>query len=212
MNIAFCDGMFLQLDLSTSSPTIVSKQGIGTATIDFYNYFAKYRPPPEKTLLELSNYPADEAVKIISEQPLVNQFFSDYIGACQESNQAAAKETLAYTCNLVQRAFSDLVSALTVNTDARGLESNQTLFGGNQFTIAFALLDSCIAAKHAKIKAFERTTRKTYTTPNTDTCSSTITGNSTICVDIWRIHRHKRKSYKMSITPGTDGHALNMSR
>lgn len=51
-----------------------------------------------------------------------------------------------------------------------------------------------------------------HTTPNTDTCSSTITGNSTMCVDIWRIHRHKRKSYKMSITPGTDGHALNMSR
>lgn len=51
---------------------------------------------------------------------------------------------MAYTCNLVQRVFSDLVSALTVNTDARGLESNQTLFGGNQFTIAFALLDGRI--------------------------------------------------------------------
>lgn len=59
---------------------------------------------------------------------------------------------------------------------------------------------------------FERTTRKTCTTPNTNTCSSTITGNSTICVDIWRIHRHKHRSCKMPMTPGTNGHVLNTSR
>ena len=79
MNIAFYNGMLLQVTLHDSKATILSKRIVGADTIDFCNYFAKYRPSPEKTLLELSNYPADEAVKIISEQPLVNQFFSNYI-------------------------------------------------------------------------------------------------------------------------------------
>lgn len=105
MNIAFCDGMLLQVDLHNNKATILSKQKIGTATINFYNYFAKFRLLPEKPLLGLSNYSTSETIKIISGQPLVNQFFSDCIDTHRENGQAAAKEALAYTCNLFRRCF-----------------------------------------------------------------------------------------------------------
>ena len=112
MNIAFCDRMLLQLDMSTSSPTIVSKQGIGTATIDFYNYFSRYRSSPKEEFLNLLSRPDKEALEIISEQSLANQFFLDYASSRQgisvKNQQNATKEALIYTCNLIQSAFSDL--------------------------------------------------------------------------------------------------------
>jgi hypothetical protein len=52
MNIAFYNGMLLQVTLHDSKATILSKRKVGADTIDFYNYFAKYRPSPEKALLE----------------------------------------------------------------------------------------------------------------------------------------------------------------
>lgn len=146
MNIAFCDGMLLQVALHDNKATALSKHKIGTDTIDFYNYFTKHRPSPEEPLLELSNFPANEAIKIISGQPLVNQFFSDYIDTSQENNQAATKEALAYTCNLIQGTFSDLDAALSVYSDAdtQRAERGRALFKANQFTIVFALLDNRI--------------------------------------------------------------------
>lgn len=41
MNIAFCDGMLLQVALHGDEATVLSKRGIGTDTINFYNYFSK---------------------------------------------------------------------------------------------------------------------------------------------------------------------------
>ena len=74
MNIAFCGGMLLQVALHNNKATILSKQKAGTATIDFYNHFAKYHLSPEGPLLELSNFPADEAIEIIFGQPLISSF------------------------------------------------------------------------------------------------------------------------------------------
>lgn len=146
MNIAFYDGILLQVNLHNGKATILSKQQAGTDSIDFYNYFTKHRPSPEEPLLELSNFPANEAIIIISGQPLVNQFFSDYIDTSQENNQATAKEALAYTHNLVQNAFSDIDAALAMHSgvNAEGFEGNQMLFGADQFTMVFALLDNQI--------------------------------------------------------------------
>lgn len=146
MNIAFYDGILLQVNLHNSKATVLSKHKIGTDTIDFYNYFTKHRPSPEEPLLELSNFPANEAIKIISGQPLVNQFFSDYIDTSQENNQATAKEALAYTHNLVQNVFSDIDAALAMHSgvNAKGFEGNQMLFGADQFTMVFALLGNRI--------------------------------------------------------------------
>lgn len=108
MNIAFCDGMLLQLDLSTSNPNIVSKQGIGTATIDFYNYFSRYRSSPKEEFLNLLSRPDKKVLEIISEQSLANQFFLDYANSHQcistKNQQNATKEALTYTCNLIQNA------------------------------------------------------------------------------------------------------------
>jgi hypothetical protein len=135
MNIAFYDGILLQVNLHNGKATILSKQQAGTDSIDFYNYFTKHRPSPEESLLELSNFPANEAIKIISGQPLVNQFFSDYIDTSQENNQATAKEALAYTHNLVQNAFSDIDAALAMHSgvNAEGFEGNQKLYIVNLF-------------------------------------------------------------------------------
>ena len=112
MNIAFCDGMLLQLNLSTSSPTIVAKQEIGMATIDFYNYFSRYRSSPKEEFLNLLSRPDKEVLEIISEQSLANQFFLDYTSSRQgisvKNQQNATKEALTYTCNLIQSTFSDL--------------------------------------------------------------------------------------------------------
>ena len=77
MNITFCDGMLLQVTLHDNKATVISKQEIGTETIDFYNYFAKYRLSPKEQLLTLSNCPDKEAIEIISGQSLVKQFFLD---------------------------------------------------------------------------------------------------------------------------------------
>lgn len=40
MNIAFYNGMLLQVTLHDSKATILSKRKVGADTIDFYNYFA----------------------------------------------------------------------------------------------------------------------------------------------------------------------------
>lgn len=122
--------MFLHVTLHDNKATVLSKRKTGTDTIDFYNYFAKYRSSHEKPLLELSNYPADEAIKIISEQPLANQFFLDCIDTHRENDQAAAKETLVYTYNLVLNAFSDIDAGLSVHsdTDTQGIERSRALF------------------------------------------------------------------------------------
>lgn len=146
MNIAFYDGMLLQVTLHDNEATILSKQKTGTATIDFYNYFSKYRLSPEKTLLKLSYCLGDKAVEIVSEQLLVSQFFSDCIDTHQENNLAAAKDALVYTYNLIQRAFSDIDAGLSVHsdTDTQGIERSRALFEASQFAITFALLENRI--------------------------------------------------------------------
>lgn len=97
MNITFCDGMLLQVDLYDNKATVRSKQEIGTETINFYNYFAQYRLSPKEQLLKLSNCPDKEAIEIISGQPLVNQFFLDYINSrtdiYPQSKQAAHRRS-----------------------------------------------------------------------------------------------------------------------
>ena len=165
MNITFCDGMLLQVDLYDNKATVRSKQEIGTETINFYNYFAQYRLSPKEQLLKLSNCPDKEAIEIISGQPLVNQFFLDYINGrtdiYPQSKQAATEEALTYTLNLVQYAFSDLDAAFSERPGAddtstqrfdktvylfthEELEDGQTVFKPNQFTTSFVLLDNKI--------------------------------------------------------------------
>lgn len=153
MNIAFCDGMLLQLDLSTSSPTIVSKQGIGTATIDFYNYFSRYRSSPKEKFLNLLSRPDKEVLEIISEQSLASQFFLDYASSRQgisvKNQQNATKEALTYTCNLIQRAFSDLNAAFSERSNVNKANTPQSnnlpnLFKVDKFAASFVLLDNKI--------------------------------------------------------------------
>lgn len=153
MNIAFCDGMLLQLDLSTSSPTIVSKQGIGTATIDFYNYFSRYRSSPKEEFLNLLSRPDKEVLEIISEQSLANQFFLDYASSRQgisvKNQQNATKEALTYTCNLIQSAFSDLNAAFSECSNVNKANTPQSnnlpnLFKVDKFAASFVLLDNKI--------------------------------------------------------------------
>jgi hypothetical protein len=153
VNIAFCDGMLLQLDLSTSSPTIVSKQGIGTATIDFYNYFSRYRSSPKEEFLNLLSRPDKEVLEIISEQSLANQFFLDYASSRQgisvKNQQNATKEALTYTCNLIQSAFSDLNAAFSERSNVNKANTPQSnnlpnLFKVDKFAASFVLLDNKI--------------------------------------------------------------------
>lgn len=153
MNIAFCDGMLLQLDLSTSSPTIVSKQGIGTATIDFYNYFSRYRSSPKEEFLNLLSRPDKEVLEIISEQSLANQFFLDYASSRQgisvKNQQNATKEALTYTCNLIQSAFSNLNAAFSERSNVNKANTPQSnnlpnLFKVDKFAASFVLLDNKI--------------------------------------------------------------------
>lgn len=172
MNIAFCDGMLLQVALHDDKATILSKHKVGTDTIDFYNYFVKYRLSPEEPLLELSSLPADKTIKIISGQSLVNQFFSDCIDTHQESNQAATEEALTYTRNLVQHAFSDLDAAFSERPCAddtstqrfdktvylfthEELEDGQTVFKPNQFTTSFVSLNNRIVLVYAVKNLYE---------------------------------------------------------
>lgn len=153
MNIAFCDGMLLQLDLSTSSPTIVSKRGIGTATINFYNYFSRYRSSPKEESLNLLSRPDKEVLEIISEQSLANQFFLDYASSRQgisvKNQQNATKEALTYTCNLIQSAFSDLNAAFSERFNVNKANTPQSnnlpnLFKVDKFAASFVLLDNKI--------------------------------------------------------------------
>ena len=153
MNIAFCDGMLLQLDLSTSSPNIVSKRGIGTATINFYNYFSRYRSSPKEESLNLLSRPDKEVLEIISEQSLANQFFLEYASSRQgisvKNQQNATKEALTYTCNLIQSAFSDLNAAFSERSNVNKANTPQSnnlpnLFKVDKFAASFVLLDNKI--------------------------------------------------------------------
>ena len=166
MNIAFCDGMLLQLDLSTSSPTIVSKQGIGTATINFYNYFSRYRSSPKEEFLNLLSRPDKEVLEIISEQSLANQFFLDYTSSRQrqgisvENQQNATKEALTYTCNLIQSAFSDLNAVFSecsnVNkADAPQSDKISNPFKADKFAASFVLLDNKIVLVYTVNSLYE---------------------------------------------------------
>lgn len=176
MNITFCDGMLLQVALHDNKATVISKQEIGTETIDFYNYFAKYRLSPKEQLLTLSNCPDKEAIEIISGQPLVNQFFLDYINSrtdiYPQSKQAATEEALTYTRNLVQYVFSDLDAAFSERPGAddtntqrfnktvylfthEELEDGQTVFKPNQFTTSFVLLDNKIVLVYTVKSLYE---------------------------------------------------------
>lgn len=164
MNIAFCDGMLLQLDLSTSNPTIVSKQGIGTATIDFYNYFSRYRSSPKEKFLNLLSRPDKEALEIISEQSLANQFFLDYASSRQgisvKNQQNATKEALTYTCNLIQSAFSDLNAAFSVCSNINKADTSQSdkisnPFKVDKFAAAFVLLDNKIVLVYTVNSLYE---------------------------------------------------------
>ena len=146
MNIAFCDGMLLQVALHNSKATVLSKQEIGADTINFYNYFARYCLSPEEPLLKLLNCADDEAVKIISGQPLVSQFCLDSSSsradASTQRNQAAAKEALTYTRNLVQQAFSELDTVLSEYHDTKKPDGSQIAFIPKQVTTTFVLLDN----------------------------------------------------------------------
>lgn len=153
MNIAFCDGMLLQLNLSTSSPTIVSKQGIGTATINFYNYFSRYRSSPKEESLNLLSRPDKEVLEIISEQSLANQFFLDYTSSRQgisvKNQQNATKEALTYACNLIRSAFSDLNAVFSECSNVNKADTPQSdkasnMFKFDKFAASFVLLDNKI--------------------------------------------------------------------
>ena len=164
MNIAFCDGVLLQLDLSTSSPTIVSKRGIGTATINFYNYFSRYRSSPKEESLNLLSRPDKEVLEIISEQSLANQFFLDYASSRQgisvKNQQNATKEALTYTCNLIQSAFSDLNAAFSERSNVNKADTLQSdkalnLFKFDKFTASFVLLGNKIVLVYTVNSLYE---------------------------------------------------------
>lgn len=149
MNIAFCDGMLLQVVLHGGKATVLSKREIGADTINFYNYFAKHRLSYKEPILNLSNCSDTEAIEIISSQPLVNQFYLDAIsnhsGTSTKSNQATTQEALNYTQNLVQHTFSELDTAFSERLSTHGDSGNvQTIFMPKQITTIFALIDDRI--------------------------------------------------------------------
>lgn len=263
MNIAFCDGMLLQVVLHGGKATVLSKREIGADTINFYNYFARYCLSPEEPLLKLLNCADDEAIEIISGQPLVKQFCWNSSSSCTDAltqrNQATAKEALTYTRNLTQQAFSELDAVFSEFHDTKGPDGSKVVFMPKQVITTFALLNNKIvqvysvkdlydylsidfyytnyaseSAKRIAIcpcckRAFRlsqrnkvycskackdksiRVTRRTHTIPNTATYSNTTTGSLTSCVNKWQIHLSKRRNYKMLITLGMNGHALNMN-
>ena len=164
MNIAFCDGMLLQLDLSTSSPTIVSKQGIVTGTIDFYNYFSLYRSSPKEEFLNLLSRQDKKVLEIISEQSLANQFFLDYANSHQcistKNQQDSTKEALTYTCNLIQSAFSDLNAVFSECSNVNKADMLQSdkalnLFKFDKFAASFVLLDNKIVLGYTVNSLYE---------------------------------------------------------
>lgn len=148
MNIAFCNGMLLQVALHNSKATVLSKREIGTDTINFYNYFSKDWLLPEGRLLKLSNCSDDEAIDIIFGQPLVKQFCLDSSSsradASTQSNQAAAKEALTYTRNLVQQAFSELDAVFSELHDTKEPDDSKVVFMPKQIITTFALLNNKI--------------------------------------------------------------------
>lgn len=148
MNIAFCNGILLQVALHNNKATVLSKREIGADTINFYNYFARYCLSPEEPLLKLLNCADDEAVKIISGQSLVNQFYMDSISNYAETSmqnyQTAAKEALTYTRNLVQQAFSELDTVFSEYHDTKKPDGSQIAFIPKQVTTTFVLLDNRI--------------------------------------------------------------------
>lgn len=149
MNIAFYDGMLLQVALHNNKATVISKQEIGAGAINFYNYFARHRLSYKEPILNLSNCSDAEAIEIISSQPLVNQFYLDAIsnhsGTSTKSNQATTQEALNYTRNLVQHTFSEFDTAFSERLDTHGDSGNvQTIFMPKQITTIFALLDDRI--------------------------------------------------------------------
>lgn len=148
MNIAFCNGMLLQVALHNSKATVLSKRKIGTDTINFYNYFSKDWLLPEGRLLKLSNCSDDEAIDIIFGQPLVKQFCLDSSSsradASTQSNQAAAKEALTYTRNLVQQAFSELDAVFSELHDTKEPDGSKVVFMPKQIITTFALLNNKI--------------------------------------------------------------------
>ena len=117
-----------------------------------------------------------EAIEIISGQSLVKQFFLDYINGrtdiYPQSKQAATKEALTYTRNLVQHAFSDLDAAFSERPGAddtstqrfdktvylfthEELEDGQTVFKPNQFTTSFVSLNNRIVLVYAVKNLYE---------------------------------------------------------
>lgn len=154
MNIAFCDGMLMQVALQGDKAIVLSKQEIGTESINFYNYFAKYRLSPEEPILKLSSCSDAEAIEIISGQPIVNLFYTDFISN-YENDQANTKEALTHTRNLVQQTFSDLGDAFSERTGlittSAHLEPNggQAAFMPKQVTTTFALLNSRVVQIYA---------------------------------------------------------------
>lgn len=148
MNIAFCNGMLLQVALHNSKATVLSKREIGTDTINFYNYFSKDWLLPEGRLLKLSNCSDDEAIDIIFGQPLVKQFCLDSSSsradALTQRNQAAAKEALTYTRNLAQQAFSELDAVFSEFHDTKGPDDSKVVFMPKQVITTFALLNNKI--------------------------------------------------------------------
>lgn len=64
---------------------------------------------------------------------------------------------------------------------------------------------------YAKLWWKKPATTITRNIPNTATYSNTTTGSLTSCVNKWQIHLSKRRNYKMLITLGMNGHALNMN-
>lgn len=164
MNIAFCDGMLLQLDLLTSSPTIVSKRGIGTTTIDFYNYFSRYRSSPKEESLNLLSRPDKEVLEIISEQSLANQFFLDYASSRQgisvKNQQNTTREDLVAICNLIQNAFSDLNAVFSECSNVNKADTLQSdkalnLFKFDKFTASFVLLGNKIVLVYTVNSLYE---------------------------------------------------------
>lgn len=128
--------------------TILSKREIGADTINFYNYFARYCLSPEEPLLKLLNCADNEAIEIISGQPLVKQFCWDSSSSCTDAltqrNQATAKEALTYTRNLTQQAFSELDAVFSEFHDTKGPDGSKVVFMPKQVITTFALLNNKI--------------------------------------------------------------------
>lgn len=149
MDIAFCDGMLMQVALQGDKAVVLLKQEIGAGTINFYNYFAQYRLSPEEPILKLSNCSDDEWLEIISDQPLANQFYLDAISN-YENDQADTKEALPHIRNLIQQAFANLDDAFSERTGSITTSTHKEPNGGQgafmpkQVTTTFALLSNRI--------------------------------------------------------------------